>query len=86
MPLDSQEVSFPTKLVNEMHSNLSPFSLEYDMETTFDIFARLPDGKPIWMESVEGLAKTNTRVRELTLIAPNDYFVYSEQSGSIEPV
>jgi hypothetical protein len=56
------------------------------METTFDIFARLPDGKPIWMESVEGLAKTNKRVHELTLIAPNDYFVYSEQSGSIEPV
>ena len=55
------------------------------METTFDIFARLPDGKPIWMESVEGLEKTNQRVHELTLIAPNDYFVYSEQSGSVEP-
>jgi hypothetical protein len=40
-----------------MQSNSSPFSLEYIMETTFDIFARLPDGKPIWMESVEGLGK-----------------------------
>ncbi len=56
------------------------------MDTTFDIFARPPDGKPIWMESVEGLEKTNKRVRELTLIAPNDYVVYSEQSGSVEPV
>jgi hypothetical protein len=56
------------------------------METTFDIFARLPDGRPIWMESVEGLEKTNKRVRELTLMAPNDYFVYSEKSGSVESV
>jgi hypothetical protein len=58
--------------------------MEDIMETTFDIFARLPNGKPIWMESVGGLEKTRKRVRELTVIAPNDYFVYSEASGSVE--
>ena len=56
------------------------------MEPMFDIFARLPDGTPIWMESVEGVEKTSNRVHELTLIAPRDYFVYSEASGAIESV
>lgn len=56
------------------------------METVFDIFARLPDGTPIWMESVKGVEKTNRRVHELTLIAPHDYFVYSEASGVVESV
>jgi hypothetical protein len=56
------------------------------MEPMFDIFARLPDGKPIWMESVEGVERTNRRVRELTLIAPRDYFVYSEATGAVESV
>ena len=36
-----------------------------------------------WNPSGDG-KKTRKRVRELTLIAPNDYFVYSEASGSVE--
>ena len=56
------------------------------MEPIFDIFARMPDGTPLWMESVEGVEKTNKRVHELTLIAPRNYFVYSEASGAVESV
>jgi hypothetical protein len=51
----------------------------------FDIFARFPDGRPIWMESVEGLENANRRVLELTQIAPRDYFIYSAASGTVGP-
>lgn len=54
------------------------------MEPIFVIFARLPDGRPIWMECVKGLEKAKERVRELTLIAPRDYSIYSEASGTLE--
>jgi hypothetical protein len=56
------------------------------MEAKFDIFARLPDGMLIWMESVEGLESANKRVHELTLIAPRNYFIYSEARGAVESV
>jgi hypothetical protein len=56
------------------------------MECMFDIFARGPDGTPLWMESVEGAEKANKRVHELTLIAPPDYFIYSEASEAVESV
>jgi hypothetical protein len=54
------------------------------MASMYDIFARFPDGRPIWMESVEGLENANRRVRELTEIAPRDYFIYSEAGGTVE--
>jgi hypothetical protein len=54
------------------------------MEPMFDIFARLPDNRSLWMESVKGLEKANERVRELTLIAPHDYFIYFEVSETVE--
>ena len=50
----------------------------------FDIFLRLPDGKPMWMESVEGLEKANERLKELMIRVPRNYFIYSETSGAVE--
>ena len=49
----------------------------------FDIFLRLPDGKPMWMESVQGLVKANKRLNELMIRAPRHYFIYSEMSGAV---
>ena len=54
------------------------------MTPIYDIFARFPDGRPVWMESTEGLENANRRVLELTQIAPRDYFIYCEASGTIE--
>ena len=54
------------------------------MTAVMDIFARLPDGSPIWLEAVEGLQNARARVRELSRVAPKDYFIYSEQNGIIE--
>jgi hypothetical protein len=55
------------------------------MKAIFDIFARLPDGGPIWIECVEGVNEAKRRVSELSLIAPREYFIYSETSGAIQP-
>ena len=54
------------------------------MTVVVDIFARLPDGSPIWLEAVEGLQNARARMRELNRVAPRDYFIYSERNGSIE--
>lgn len=54
------------------------------MAMMYDIFARSPDDRPVWMESVEGSENANRRVLELTQIAPRGYFVYSEASETIE--
>jgi len=54
------------------------------MDRVVDIFARLPDGSPMWVEAVEGLSSARARVRELSRTAPRDYFIYSERNGNIE--
>jgi len=54
------------------------------MDRIVDIFARLPDGSPIWVEAVESLSWARARVRELSKTAPSDYFIYSERNGRIE--
>jgi hypothetical protein len=54
------------------------------MATMYDIFARPPDDRSLWMESVEGIENANRRVLELTQIAPRGYFIYSEAIGAIE--
>ena len=54
------------------------------MTTVVDIFARLPDGSPIWLEAVEDLQHARARMRDLNRITPREYFIYSERNGSIE--
>jgi len=54
------------------------------MNIPCDIFGRLPSGKPLWMECVEGLDQARQRVHELASTAPREYFIYSEASGIVE--
>lgn len=54
------------------------------MTKIVDIFARLPDGSPMWIEAVDGLEKARARVRELGQTAPRDYFLFSEQNGRVQ--
>lgn len=44
---------------------------------TLDIFKRLPDGQPEWIEAVEGLEEAKARLTRLALNSPADYFIYS---------
>ena len=47
------------------------------MTATLDIFKRLPDGQPEWVEAVEGLEQAKTRLIRLSSNFPADYFIYS---------
>ena len=49
-----------------------------------DIFARLPDGSPMWIGSAENLGEARERIRELNRTNPSDYFLYSELNGQIQ--
>jgi hypothetical protein len=53
------------------------------METIFDIFRRLPDGKPLWIESIQGLHAAKDRLAYLVSATPGEYFIYSEKSGGV---
>ncbi len=53
------------------------------MEPMFDIFATLPDGSPLWLESVEGLDEAKERLSGLVRARPGRYFIYSERTGGV---
>jgi hypothetical protein len=46
------------------------------VKVTYDIFRRLPDGGPVWIEAVETLEGARARLRYLLEAQPGDYFVY----------
>lgn len=47
------------------------------MRSTLDIFRRLPDGQPEWVEAVEGLEQAKETLIRLTSNSPAEYFIYS---------
>lgn len=49
----------------------------------FDIFGRLPDGKPLWIESVEDLGIAEQQATRFSEIFRGECFVYSERDGLI---
>lgn len=53
------------------------------MAAMFDIFATLPDGSPLWLEAVEGLAEAQDRLTGLMEARPGRYFIYSERTGGV---
>lgn len=46
------------------------------MKVTYDIFRRLPDGGPVWIEAVLTLEGARARLKDLLETQPGDYFVY----------
>lgn len=53
------------------------------MEPIFDIFSRLPDGSPLWVESIAGFEQARRRLSGLERVHPGEYFIYSEQRGGV---
>ena len=54
------------------------------MQPRFDIFARLPDGHPLWIQSFETLEEARERAKQLARNALGDCFIYSEKGGVVE--
>jgi hypothetical protein len=53
------------------------------MEVKVDIFLRLPDGKPLWVEAVEGYEKARLHVQKLIQASPGEYFIFDSRTGQI---
>jgi hypothetical protein len=41
----------------------------------YDIFRKLPDDTPVWVEAVEGLEKVKQRLIDLMSVTPGNYLV-----------
>jgi len=53
------------------------------MDAKFDIFKRLPDGHPLWVNAVEGLEEARNQLARLAVNSPGEYFIYSARNGCI---
>ena len=53
------------------------------MKLTYDIFRRLPDGGPIWIEAVQTVEGARARLASLSKAQPGDYFVYDLSTNKI---
>jgi hypothetical protein len=49
----------------------------------FDLFSKLPDGRPLWLESSENFEDAKERLQGLARIRPGSYFIYSEKTGEV---
>lgn len=49
----------------------------------FDIFRRLPDGQPLWVQAVEGLEEAKMQLARLVQANPGEYFIFDMSSSAI---
>jgi hypothetical protein len=52
------------------------------MDSTYDIFRRLPDSTPLWIESVQA-ENISARLLHLIRVNPGDYFVFDPSTAKI---
>ena len=53
------------------------------MDGKFDVFRRLPDGQPLWIQAVDGLHEAKLLSLRLAATSPGEYFIYNPRDGSI---
>ncbi len=53
------------------------------MHHMFDIFKRLPDGTPLWIEAAPSLSEAKQRVARMADDSQNEYFIFSVHDGGI---
>lgn len=56
------------------------------MAAKFDVFTRLPDGHPLWVDSFESLEQARQHLKDVARDAISDCFIYSEATGIVETV
>jgi len=49
---------------------------EQALKLTYDIFRKFASGGPIWIESVQGIEKCKSRLFDLRLRNPGEYFAF----------
>ncbi|HVB58562.1 MAG TPA: hypothetical protein VNE63_19335 [Candidatus Acidoferrales bacterium] len=57
------------------------------MDTSYDIFCKLPAGEILWVETAGSLEQARERVAELVANAPGDYTIFNPRSAEfVEPL
>jgi hypothetical protein len=56
---------------------------ETAMIAKFDIFKRLPDGHPLWVNAVDGLEEARAQLVRLCAASPGEYFIYCSQNQRV---
>lgn len=49
----------------------------------FNVFSGQPNKKPVWIESVDGLAEALDRIEAIAAVKPGRYFLYSSADSAI---
>jgi hypothetical protein len=49
----------------------------------FDLFRRLPDGQPLWVQAVEGLEEAKLQLARLVKANPGSYFIFDVATSAI---
>jgi hypothetical protein len=55
------------------------------MKATYDIFRRIPQTGPVWIESVQGFENIKARLLHLINFRPGEYFVFDPITRRITP-
>jgi hypothetical protein len=82
---------FSWQVVSEMHQghfgmvlhDSNSFRSGREMEPTYDIFKRRVGGYPFWIVAVDSLEEARERTNQYALVAPGEYFIYSQGEGII---
>jgi hypothetical protein len=53
-----------------------PANPEGHMKFTYDIFRKFAEGGPIWIETVHGMDTCKSRLHDLVLRNPGEYFAF----------
>lgn len=53
------------------------------MDAKFDIFKRLPDGDPIWVQAIDGIEQAREQLARLASTTPGEYFIYDVHVGCV---
>ena len=59
------------------------FRKGHEMEPIYDIFKRRSNGYPLWIAAFDRLEDARDRTNEYALLAPGEYFIYSQGEGIV---
>jgi hypothetical protein len=53
------------------------------MKLTYDIFQKFAEGGPVWIETVQGLETCKSRLHDLVLRNPGEYFAFDSSNSRV---
>jgi hypothetical protein len=54
-----------------------------DMKFSYDIFRKFAEGGPVWIETVHGMETCKSRLRDLVMQNPGEYFAFDAAASRV---